>query len=180
MARTRGTKQGARRNAAQWLVLAPRTQKQLGIVHRSPRRGGLDDPRSPGNTSLGAVRKCGSGRSLGRDRQVNTVRGCVGLVGACDLTPTPERRHRGYAPRRRVLIGHIGSGGKQRQLSVRGVGTNQSMFTPLRQILLRRAVHRISALSRSHQQPSAHAPVTHAIQLLAAKSGMAAGGGLTR
>ena len=137
--------------ADEHLALAPRTQNQSGIVHRSPRRGGLDDPRSPGNTSLGAVRKCGSGRSLGRDRQVNTVRGCVGLLAESDLTPTPERRHRGYAPRRRVLIGHIGSGGKQRQLSGGGAGTTQSMFTPLRQILLRRAVHRISALSRSHQ-----------------------------
>ena len=43
------------------LALAPRAQKQSGIVHRSPRRGGLDDPTSPGNTALGAVRKCGSG-----------------------------------------------------------------------------------------------------------------------
>ena len=48
----------------QWLehlALAPGTQKQSGIVHRSPRRGGLDDPTSPGNTAYGAVRKCGSG-----------------------------------------------------------------------------------------------------------------------
>ena len=117
----------------------------------------MDDPRSPGNTLLGAVRQCGSGRSLGRDRQVNMVRGCVGLLAESDLTPTPERRHRGYAPRRRVLIGHIGSGGKQRQLSGGGAATTQSMFTPLRQILLRRAVHRISALSRSRQHVVARA-----------------------
>ena len=84
--------------ADEHLALTPRTQKQSGIVHRSPRRGGLDDPRSPGNTALGAVRKCGSGRSLGRDRQVNSVRGCVGLLAESDLTPTPERRHRGNAP----------------------------------------------------------------------------------
>ena len=115
------------------LALTPRTQKQSGIVHRSPRRGGLDDPRSPGNTALGAVRKCGSGRSLGRDRQVNSdsVRACVGLLAESDLTPTPERRHRGNAPRRRALLGHIGSGGIQRQLSGGDAGTTQSMFTPL-------------------------------------------------
>ena len=43
-----------------------------------PRRGELDDPPLPGKTALGAVRKCGSGRSLGQDRQVGGVRGCVG------------------------------------------------------------------------------------------------------
>ena len=57
-------------------------------VHSSSRRGGLDDPRLPGNTAFGAVRKCGSGRSLGRDRQVSAVRGCVGLLADSDLTPT--------------------------------------------------------------------------------------------
>ena len=116
--------------ADEHLALTPRTQKQSDIVHRSPRRGGLDDPRSPGNTALGAVRKCGSGRSLGRDRQVNSVRGCVGLLAESDLTPTPERRHRGNAPRRRALLGHIGSGRIQRQLSGGDAGTTQSMFTP--------------------------------------------------
>ena len=149
--------------ADEHLALTPRTQKQSGIVHRSPRRGGLDDPRSPGNTALGAVRKCGSGRSLGRDRQVNSVRGCVGLLAESDLTPTPERRHRGNAPRRRALLGHIGSGGIQRQLSGGDDGTTQSMFTPpFRQILPRRAVHHLSALSRSHQhaapRPSSRTP----------------------
>ena len=117
--------------ADEHMALTPRTQKQSDIVHRSPRRGGLDDPRSPGNTALGAVRKCGSGRSLGRDRQVNSVRGCVGLLAESDLTPTPERRHRGNAPRRRALLGHIGSGRIQRQLSGGDAGTTQSMFTPL-------------------------------------------------
>ena len=86
--------------ADEHLAPASGTQKQSGIVHRSSRRGGLDDPQSPGNTALGAVRKCGSGRSLGRDRQVHTVRGCVGLPGPCDLTPTPRRRHRTGARRR--------------------------------------------------------------------------------
>ena len=91
--------------ADEYLAPAPGTQKQPGIVHRRPRRGGLDDPQSPGNTALGAVRKCGSGRSLGRDRQVNSVRGCAGLPGPCDLTATPQRRHRTGA-RRRYLRQH--------------------------------------------------------------------------
>ena len=37
------------------LAPASGTEKQAGIVHCSPRRGGLDDPRSPGNTALGAA-----------------------------------------------------------------------------------------------------------------------------
>ena len=100
--------------ADEHLALAPCTQEQPGIVHRSSRRGGLDDPRSPGNTALGAVHQCGSGRSLGRDRQVNTVRGCVGLLAACDLTAIAERRHRMGARTRPLLSGHIGSGGTHR------------------------------------------------------------------
>ena len=47
--------------------------------------------RPPGNTAYGAVRKCGSGRSLGRDRQVFTVRGCVGLFADSDLKLQPCR-----------------------------------------------------------------------------------------
>ena len=80
--------------ADEHLAPASGTQKQSGIVHCTPRRGGLDDPRLPGNTALGAVRKCGFGRSLGRDHQVSTVRGCVSLLVDSDLTPTHERRHR--------------------------------------------------------------------------------------
>ena len=80
--------------ADEHLAPASGTQKQSGIVHCSPRRGGLDDPRLRGNTALGAVRQCGSGRSLGRDRQVSAVRGCVSLLVDSDLTPTHERRHR--------------------------------------------------------------------------------------
>ena len=83
--------------ADEHLAPASGTQKQSGIVHCSPRRGGLDDPRLPGNTALGAVRQCGSGRSFGRDRQVSAVRGCVSLLVDSDLTPTHERRHRGCA-----------------------------------------------------------------------------------
>ena len=138
--------------ADEHLALAPRTQKQSGIVHRSPRRGGLDDPTSPGNTGLGAVRKCGSGRSLGRDRQVNRVRGCVGLFAESDLTPTPGRRHRGCARRQRPLISNIGSGGKQRHNSGGAAGTTQSAFALFRPIRLRRAVRRICAPLRSHSR----------------------------
>ena len=127
------------------------TEKQAGIVHCSPRRGGLDDPRSPGNTAFGAVRQCGSGRSLGRDRQVNVVRGCAGLPGNSDLTPTAERRHRTGAPRRHLLIGNIGSGGRQRQAPGRGTGTIQSSSAPIRQSQFTRAVRRITALSQSRQ-----------------------------
>ena len=97
--------------ADEHLAPASGTQKQSGIVHRSSRRGGLDDPRSPGNTALGAVRQCGSGRSLGRDRQVDVVRGCASLPDHCDFTPTAERRHRTGAPRRHLRVGNIGSGG---------------------------------------------------------------------
>jgi len=100
--------------ADEHLAPAPGTQKQSGIVHRLPRRGGLDDPQSPGNTALGAVRKCGSGRSLGHDRQVSGVRGCVGLLADSDLTATHERRHRRCTRRRRPVTGNISSGGEQR------------------------------------------------------------------
>ena len=106
--------------ADEHLAPASGTEKQSGIVHCSPWRGGLDDPRSPGNTALGAVRKCGSGRSLGRDRQVSTVRGCVCLLADSDLTPTHQRRHRRYARRAPPLAGSIGSGGKQRHVPQAG------------------------------------------------------------
>ena len=138
--------------ADEHLAPASGTQKQSGIVHRSPRRGGLDDPRSPGNTALGAVRQCGSGRSLGRDRQVNVVRGCAGLPDHCDLTPTAERRHRTGAPRRHLLVGNIGSGRRQRQAPGRGTGTTQSSSAPIPQSRFTRAVRRITALSQSRLQ----------------------------
>ena len=114
--------------ADEHLAPASGTEKQSGIDHCSPWRGGLDDPRSPGNTALGAVRKCGSGRSLGRDRQVSTVRGCVGLLAESDLTPTHERPHRRYARRARPLAGSIGSGGKQRHVPGGRGGTIQRWF----------------------------------------------------
>ena len=134
--------------ADEHLAPASGTQKQSGIVHRSPRRGGLDDPRSPGNTALGAVRQCGSGRSLGRDRQVNVVRGCAGLPDHCDLTPTAERRHRTGAPRRHLLVGNIGSGRRQRQAPGRGTGTTQSSSAPIPQSRFTRAVRRITGATR--------------------------------
>ena len=114
--------------ADEHLAPASGTEKQSGIVHRSSRRGGLDDPRLPGNTAFGAVRKCGSGRSLGRDRQVSAVRGCVGLLADSDLTPTHERRHRRYARCARPLAGSIGSGGKPRHVPGGRGGTIQRWF----------------------------------------------------
>ena len=114
--------------ADEHLAPASGTEKQSGIVHCSPRRGGLDDPRSPGNTALGAVRKCGSGRSLGRDRQVSAVRGCVSLLADSDLTPTHERRHRRYARRAPPLAGSIGSGGKPRHVPGGRGGAIQRWF----------------------------------------------------
>ena len=114
--------------ADEHLAPASGTQKQSGIVHCSPRRGGLDDPRLPGNTAFGAVRKCGSGRSLGRDPQVSAVRGCVGLLADSDLTPTHERRHRRYARRARPLAGSIGSGGKPRHVPSGRGGPIQRWF----------------------------------------------------
>ena len=146
--------------ADEHLAPASGTQKQAGIVHCSPRRGGLDDPRLPGNTALGAVRQCGSGRSLGRDRQVNVVRGCAGLPDHCDLTPTAERRHHTGAPRRHLLIANIGSGGRQPQAPGRGTGTTQSSSAPIPQSQVTRAVRRITALSQSrlHTAPQARNP----------------------
>ena len=100
--------------ADEHLAPAPGTQKHPGIVHCSPQRGGLNGPQSPGNTALGAVRKCGSVRSLGRDRQVSGVRGCVGLLADSDFTATHERRHRRCTRRRRPVTANISSGGEQR------------------------------------------------------------------
>ena len=136
----------------EYLAPAPGTQKQPGIVHRSPRRGGLDDPRSPGNTARGAVRQCGSGRSLGRDRQVSTVRGCVSLLADSDLTPTHERRHRRCTRRRRPLTSNISSVGGTKTCPQRSARTIPSGSAPTRQSQLTKAVRRISALLRSRQQ----------------------------
>ncbi len=75
------------------LALTPGTQEQSGIVHRSPRRGELDDPAAHSDTGYGAARECGSGRSPGHDRQVFKVRGCVSLFAALDLTRVRAHGH---------------------------------------------------------------------------------------
>ena len=105
----------------------------------SPRRGGLDDLRLPSITALGAVRKCGSGRSLGHDRQISGVRGCVGLLADSDLTATPERRHRRGTRRRRPVTGNISSGGEQRHAHRRAQGRSRARSAPTRQRQLTRA-----------------------------------------
>ena len=140
--------------ADEHLAPASGTEKQSGIVHCSSRRGGLDDPRSPGNTALGAVRKCGSGRSLGRDRQVSAVRGCVSLLADSDLTPTHQRCHRRYAQAR------VSSG---RQHRLRGETTTRPRRTRWddsalvrfdRHSQFTRAVRQITAHFHSHQHTS--------------------------
>ena len=138
--------------ADEHLAPASGTQKQSGIVHCSPRRGGLDDPRLPGNTAFGAVRKCGSGRSLGRDPQVSAVRGCVGLLADSDLTPTHERRHRRYARRARPLAGSIGSGGKPRHVPSGRGGPIQRWFASTGTVKFTRAVRHLFAHFHSHPQ----------------------------
>ena len=140
--------------ADEHLAPASGTEKQSGIVHRSPRRGGLDDPRLPGNTAFGAVRKCGSGRSLGRDRQVSAVRGCVGLLADSDLTPTHERRHRRYARCARPLAGSIGSGGKTTTRPRRARWADSALVRFDRHSQFTRAVRHLSAHFHSHQQSS--------------------------
>ena len=104
---------GVTARADENLASAPGTHKQARVVHCSSRGGGLDDPRSSGNTALGAVRQRGSGRSLGLGLPVFTVRGCVTLFARCDPTPTPWRRHRLSTKRRCPLTGNIGSGRKR-------------------------------------------------------------------
>ena len=99
------------------VVLAPVTAR--ADEHLAP---------ASGTTTLGAVRKCGSGRSLGCDRQVSTVRGCVGLLADSDLTPTHQRRHRRYARRAPPEAGSIGSGGKQRHVPGGRGGAIQRWF----------------------------------------------------
>ena len=144
--------------ADEHLAPASGTEKQSGIVHRSSRRGGLDDPRLPGNTAFGAVRKCGSGRSLGRDRQVSAVRGCVGLLADSDLTPTHERRHRRYARCARPLAGSIGSGGKTTTRPRRARWDDSALVRFDRHSQFTRAVRHLSAHFHSHQHP--HATLT--------------------
>ena len=138
--------------ADEHLAPASGTQKQSGIVHCSPRRGGLDDPRLPGNTALGAVRQCGSGRSFGRDRQVSAVRGCVSLLVDSDLTPTHERRHRGCARCARAVGRQHRLRGKTttRPRRARRDDSEQVRSDRYRQFTW--PVRQITAHLRSHQQ----------------------------
>ena len=55
---------------------------------------------------------------------------------------------------RDLLVGNIGSGGRQRQAPGRGTGTTQSSSAPISQIQFTRAVRRIAALLRSRLQRS--------------------------
>ena len=127
--------------------------QRVSVVHGlSTRPVGLDDPRSPGNTALGAVRKCGSGRSLGPDRQVNSVRGCVDLLADSDLTRTRKRRHRRCTRRRRPMRANLSSGGEQRHAPGRDAGTIPGRSALIRQSQLTKAVRHLSALLRSRQQ----------------------------
>ena len=85
-----------------------------------------------------AVRTCGSGRSLGQDHQVNEVRGCAGLPGPCDLTPTPPRRHRTRrriraTPRCRCPLPHRHrppTPGASKALTLRTVASNPPASNP--------------------------------------------------
>ena len=92
----------------------------------------------------------GSGRSLGRDRQVSAVRGCVGLLPDSDLTPTHERRHRRYARHARPLAG---TGGKPRHVPGGRGGPIQRWFAFDRHSQFTRTVRHLSAHFHSHQHP---------------------------
>ena len=85
---------------------APGTCKQPGLLHRSSRREGLDDPRAPGNAAPGACAHAPiSGRSLRRFVS-GPARGAGGVDtgapgGHCRGVPNPvrgpSRRHAGLA-----------------------------------------------------------------------------------
>ena len=113
------------------LAPASGTQKQSGIVHRSPRRRGLDDPAITGQyctRSRTPVRNLGAASDV--DRQVVTVRGCAGLFAESDLTPTPEWRHL-IGGTNSPLVGNIGLSARMRgraRPTARGVRTIQRAF----------------------------------------------------
>ena len=84
-----------------WLTGIGHRETATGIVHCSPWRGGLDDPRSP-SAILHSEPYASADlmRSLGRDLQVSTVRGCVGLLADCrSHTNSPATCIRRYARR---------------------------------------------------------------------------------
>ena len=84
----------------------------------------------------------------GRCRRLRKNQTTAEVNDHCDLTPTAERRHHTGAPRRHLLIGNIGSGGRQRQAPGRGTGTTQSSFAPIPQSQFTRAVRRITGATR--------------------------------
>ena len=138
--------------ADEHLSLTPRTQKQPGIVHRSPRRRGLDDPTSPGNTGLGAVRQCGSvaqPRTL-TAKSLRSEAASVSSPSPISLQPLNDvtLAHEATA----LCDQHHRFAGETTASQRRGRGAASEHVRPRRRIRLRRAVRRISALLRSHQQ----------------------------
>ena len=95
------------------------------------------------------------------DRQVFTVRGCVGLFAEPDLTPTlwvasPHRR-RGEAP----LADTIGSNARQGRAKRPERPDDSADSAHARQLFddhVKTDVHRLCALFRSHQHSAACAP----------------------
>ena len=137
--------------ADEHLSLTPRTQKQPGIVHRSPRRRGLDDPTSPGNTGLGAVRQCGSvaqPRTL-TAKSLRSEAASVSSPSPISLQPLNDvtLAHEATA----LCDQHHRFAGETTASQRRGRGAASEHVRPRRRIRLRRAVRRISALLRSHQ-----------------------------
>ena len=144
--------------ADEHLSLTPRTQKQPGIVHRSPRRRGLDDPTSPGNTGLGAVRQCGSvaqPRTL-TAKSLRSEAASVSSPSPISLQPLNDvtLAHEATA----LCDQHHRFAGETTASQRRGRGAASEHVRPRRRIRLRRAVRRISALLRSHQQSPAADP----------------------
>ena len=140
--------------ADEHLSLTPRTQKQPGIVHRSPRRRGLDDPTSPGNTGLGAVRQCGSvaqPRTL-TAKSLRSEAASVSSPSPISLQPLNDvtLAHEATA----LCDQHHRFAGETTASQRRGRGAASEHVRPRRRIRLRRAVRRISALLRSHQHRS--------------------------
>ena len=109
------------------LAPASGTQKQSGIVHRSPpERAGRSaitgqycTPEPYASADLGAASDV--------DRQVRYGPGCAGLFAESDLTPTPEWRHL-IGGTNSPLVGNIGLSARMRgraRPTARGVRTIQ-------------------------------------------------------
>ena len=87
------------------------------------------------------------------DRQVLTVRGCVGLFAESDLTPTPGWRHLtgGANP---PLVANIGSNARKGQINSPGRQDDSANSAHARRLFGDHAntdVHRLCALFRSHE-----------------------------